>query len=240
MKVCKRGHERESGLCKPCAAIRAMEHHRKKVAAETPEQREARLAKRRVINRRYTERHPGAHSRRVAAMDPVQLAEFKAQRAEQYQRRSAADPEAMRAKGRESMRRQYATRGDEINARKRERYAADPVPHRARSRQYAAERPIAMRDKGLRRFYGLTLAEYEAMFDAQGGLCAICQRPETMTQKGKVKALSVDHDHETGRVRQLLCSACNRALGFFGDDPERIADAAAYLAGHKRLLRAVS
>lgn len=240
MKVCKRGHERDSGLCKPCAAIRAAEFHRRRVASETPEQREDRLARRRVINRRFNANHPGQHARRVAAMDKVQLEAFRAQRAEQYQRRRAADPDAMRAKGREIMRHQHETRRDEINAQKRARYAASPDTHRARSRAYAKERPDQMRDKGLQRFYGLTLAEYEAMFAAQGGLCAICQRPETMTQKGKLKALSVDHDHETGAVRGLLCSACNRALGFLGDDLHRVSEAAAYLARHKRTLRVVA
>lgn len=217
-----------------------MEYHRRRVASETPEQREERLAKRRVIGRRYVANHPGRHARLVAGMDPEQLAEFKARRAEQYQRRRAADPDAMRAKGREIARRQHETRRDEINARKREAYAADPERHIAYQRDYARRNPEKMRDKGLQRFYGLTLTEYEAMVSERGGLCDICHRPESMTLRGKRKALSVDHDHDTGAVRGLLCSACNRAIGWLGDDPARVAEAAAYLARSKPVLRLVS
>lgn len=241
MRVCKRGHEMPpAGLCKPCASIRSMEYHRRRVASETPEQREERLAQRRVIGRRYTANHPGIHTRRVAAMDPERLAEFKAQRAEQYQRRRSADPDAMRAKGREIARRHFEARRDEINARKRERYAADPETHRERSRRFARMNPEATMDKQYQRYYGLTLAEYEAMVAARGGLCDICHRPESMTLRGKRKRLSVDHDHDTGAVRGLLCSACNRALGWLGDDPARVAEAAAYLAARKPILKVVA
>lgn len=241
MRVCKRGHETPpEGLCKPCASIRSMEYHRRRVASETPEQREERLAQRRVIGKRYTDNHPGLHTRRVESMDPGRLEEFKAQRAEQYQRRRNADPDAMRAKGRETARRQHEARRDEINARRRARYASDPEPHRARARQSSRQNPEGVMDRQYQRYYGLTLSEYEAMVAARGGLCDICHRPETMTQKGNVKRLSVDHDHDTGAVRGLLCSACNRALGFLGDDPERVAEAAAYIARSKPVLRVVA
>lgn len=79
------------------------------------------------------------------------------------------------------------------------------------------------------RFYGITGADYDAMFLAQDGLCAICRLPESMTYKGQVKQLSVDHDHDTGRVRGLLCAACNFALGKFRDDPALLRAAADYL-----------
>lgn len=57
--------------------------------------------------------------------------------------------------------------------------------------------------------YGLTPETYSQMAKAQGGVCAICGRHQ------RKQRLSVDHDHETQRVRGLLCSACNRALGRF-------------------------
>lgn len=79
------------------------------------------------------------------------------------------------------------------------------------------------------RLYGLTHDDYAAMLDAQGGVCAICSQPETMTYKGNPKSLCVDHDHATGKVRGLLCAACNFALGKFQDDPARLRTAAAYL-----------
>ena len=60
----------------------------------------------------------------------------------------------------------------------------------------------------LRRTYGITIEEYEAVVAAQGGVCSICGRPP------KKVRLSLDHDHKTGRMRGLLCVPCNRALGF--------------------------
>ncbi|SHU54419.1 endonuclease VII domain-containing protein [Mycobacteroides abscessus] len=52
--------------------------------------------------------------------------------------------------------------------------------------------------------YGITPAEYQALYTAQGGVCAICQRAT-----GKTRRLAVDHNHQTGEVRGLLCKTCN-------------------------------
>lgn len=79
------------------------------------------------------------------------------------------------------------------------------------------------------RFYGITADQYAAMYERQAGLCAICDEPETMTYRGNVKQLSVDHDHATGVVRGLLCAACNFALGKFRDNPALLRAAAHYL-----------
>ncbi len=75
------------------------------------------------------------------------------------------------------------------------------------------------------RFRGnlLTEDEYEAMLEAQGGVCAICK------QKPKASPLAVDHIHGTDEVRGLLCNLCNPALGLFKDDPERLEAAIKYL-----------
>jgi len=86
---------------------------------------------------------------------------------------------------------------------------------------------------GTLREHGLTPATYRAMLCAQGGVCAICGKAETAKRNGKTAWLSVDHDHGTGRVRQLLCSACNTAIGMFRDDPELLERAAAYLRRHR-------
>lgn len=77
------------------------------------------------------------------------------------------------------------------------------------------------------KLYGLTPEGYNALLEAQDGRCAICGEP------GKVWAnrnLHVDHDHESGTVRGLLCGRCNVGLGFFGDDIERLSRAITYLA----------
>ncbi|WP_409071688.1 endonuclease VII domain-containing protein [Burkholderia pseudomallei] len=67
------------------------------------------------------------------------------------------------------------------------------------------------------------------MIHEQGGVCAICKRAPS--GRGIAAVLHVDHDHTTGIVRGLLCTRCNRALGAFDDDPQRLIDAAAYLRG---------
>ena len=79
------------------------------------------------------------------------------------------------------------------------------------------------------RLYGITEQQYAELRATQSDLCAICQQPETMTYRGQVKTLSIDHDHTTGKVRGLLCAACNFALGKFRDDPALLRAAADYL-----------
>jgi hypothetical protein len=69
------------------------------------------------------------------------------------------------------------------------------------------------------------------MLRKQGGVCAICSQPERTADglSGKPKDLAVDHDHATGAVRALLCSACNTAIGLFNDDITLLAKAQAYV-----------
>jgi Recombination endonuclease VII. len=93
------------------------------------------------------------------------------------------------------------------------------------------------RDKALIHNYGITLAQWEVMFEAQGGGCAICGR---LSKGGK--PLFVDHDHACcagqrtcGRcVRALLCGDCNLGIGYFTDSIDRLEEAVAYLARHAR------
>lgn len=80
-----------------------------------------------------------------------------------------------------------------------------------------------------RRARGLTDGQYEAMLRAQGGACAICKQPPSDSRVIEDPVLPIDHDHETGEVRGLLCGPCNRGLGLFRDDPERLRNAARYL-----------
>lgn len=65
----------------------------------------------------------------------------------------------------------------------------------------------------LERTYGITKADYEALYEYQGGVCFICRRAT-----GRTKRLSVDHDHATGEVRGLLCGTCNKIVGHARDD----------------------
>ncbi len=67
------------------------------------------------------------------------------------------------------------------------------------------------------------------MHDAQNGLCAICNQPETAFMKNKIMYLAVDHDHKTGKIRGLLCSNCNNGLGRFYDNVELLQNAIGYI-----------
>lgn len=101
-------------------------------------------------------------------------------------------------------------------------------------RNYHAVNRDKVLDRQFRRFYGITLPTYLAMHAAQGGLCAICGRPETKVdpRTGNPRRLAVDHCHKTEKVRQLLCWPCNSALGSFQDDIPRLESAIAYLKRH--------
>jgi hypothetical protein len=83
----------------------------------------------------------------------------------------------------------------------------------------------------LKRRYGITAEEVDEMLEAQGGLCAICRTEP---------AAHVDHDHDTGEVRELLCFNCNGGLGQFKDDPEVLRAAADYVERHRASRRPVS
>lgn len=61
--------------------------------------------------------------------------------------------------------------------------------------------------------YGLTLEQYDQMFEQQGGVCAICSERERRKRKNKTLRLCVDHNHQTNKIRGLLCSHCNTVIG---------------------------
>lgn len=96
------------------------------------------------------------------------------------------------------------------------RECANAIQRETRARSYS---PEAKRRWQMKTRYGITQAQYTELFDLQGGVCAIC---------GKDAKLCVDHCHETGVVRGLLCHKCNIRLGGW-DDAEWRASAVKYL-----------
>lgn len=102
------------------------------------------------------------------------------------------------------------------------RYSENPGRSIAASASWNKRNPERYKDNLLRSMYGITLATYNSMLLAQNGVCAICG-------KTSEKALSVDHDEMTGRVRGLLCGLCNRGIGHFQHSPQTLEKAAAYL-----------
>lgn len=110
-------------------------------------------------------------------------------------------------------------------------YDANPAAHAERVKQWTERQdPEAykqrLRENRLRREYGLTVDDWERLYDEQLGRCGVCHLPLAEVRP------AVDHDHATGAVRGILCFQCNSALGLLGDDPERIERAATYLRGH--------
>lgn len=125
----------------------------------------------------------------------------------------------------------------EISARSRAKARQNPEKVETKRAQQAAWRQsnrASVKATELKKAFGINLHDYGHMLLSQNGLCAICARPETQMRGGKVKALAVDHDHATGKVRGLLCSDCNQALGKMKDDRMILLSAVRYLDGHTR------
>jgi Autographiviridae endonuclease VII len=125
------------------------------------------------------------------------------------------------------------------NAYMREWRKANPEKHRRNAkRTYEKtknnpDKVRARRRYHLKKTYGLSLERYEQMLVEQGGVCAVCALPETRIITGSFKSLDVDHNHETGEVRGLLCTACNSALGLLSEDTDRIIALLDYVERHR-------
>ncbi len=119
-----------------------------------------------------------------------------------------------------------------VAADKRKHYDENKSSVLQYQKDYRKKCPDIIRDAHYRKHYNITLNYFLELEKAQGGLCKICQRPEsTRDQNGKVKPLHVDHCHKTGEVRGLLCCKCNRGLGHFFDDVLLFERAIIYLKG---------
>jgi hypothetical protein len=169
----------------------------------------------------------------------------------------SVDLEERRARQRENSRRHRERNRERVREQNRLRYAADPERGRARQRRWKEcnperaldlaretrarrkasgaptwkelnpDRSRAITDRYVLKGYGLTPAAYDALFVAQGGLCAICRSADTGHKRAK--RMFVDHCHTTGVVRGLLCNYCNIMLGAAKDSHERLRCAASYL-----------
>jgi hypothetical protein len=116
-----------------------------------------------------------------------------------------------------------AANPEEVRAATAKWKAEHPEKGRAYVAKWRAKHPEKVRAHQLRLRYGMTPGEYEALLIKQGGVCAICRQPS------KGKALAIDHDHRTGKVRGLLCDLHNRGLGYFQDNPALLGAAKTYL-----------
>lgn len=96
--------------------------------------------------------------------------------------------------------------------------------------------PERYRAASFKRHYGITYEQYNEMLIAQRGVCAICEKPQAFVhpKTGEPVNLSVDHCHRTGKVRALLCSKCNTALGALDDNVDLLHKAIEYIERHAK------
>ncbi len=116
-----------------------------------------------------------------------------------------------------------------IRKQQKERYAKNPEKGRTKQREYNRLHPENNRKCNLKKKYGITKEYYNLIFQQQGGVCLVCGKSETVMFRGKIKYLAVDHNHQTGKIRGLLCQKCNQALGLLGENPVIIKSLLGYL-----------
>lgn len=103
---------------------------------------------------------------------------------------------------------------------------------RAYNREHRAANRDLYKNSDLKKAFGISLEDYRALHDEQNGVCVICKKPETDFRRGKKLPLCVDHCHETGEVRALLCGACNKGIGYLRDNSDLVRVAADSLDFH--------
>jgi Recombination endonuclease VII len=134
------------------------------------------------------------------------------------------DPEKRR-----EYRRKWWAENTERNREYHHNYRASNYERvRGREIMWAAANPQKIVSTRRKHKYGITTDQRDALFVAQGGVCAACGDAHPGSKSG----WHTDHDHLTGKVRGILCQPCNHMLGNAKDDPERLRKAIAYLEVH--------
>jgi hypothetical protein len=126
-----------------------------------------------------------------------------------------------------------------LNAERSRRWRLkNPSKNREKQAAWRKQNPKAhqeiQRRGKLRLHFDITAEDYDELATLQNNRCAICRCDESQNRGGKngSRRWCVDHDHLTGQLRGLLCHSCNKALGFLGDNPDRVYAAAVYLRDH--------
>lgn len=116
----------------------------------------------------------------------------------------------------------------------------DKKKHSKNVRNWQLKNPekvrLYKRNHHRRKSYGLSPEAYNKMAQRQNNRCALCGQLETSKdfRTGKARTLSVDHNHKTNKIRQLLCHRCNLGLGMFKDDIDLLQKVVKYLKKHKK------
>lgn len=118
----------------------------------------------------------------------------------------------------------YEKQRDILLEQKKDYYVVNRDKIKSQKRTYNKEQRKLIRDRKLKKQFGITLEQYDLMLEKQNGLCAICSEPPT-----DKKALAVDHNHVSGKIRSLLCMRCNLAIGMFEERKDLLIKAMDYL-----------
>ena len=112
--------------------------------------------------------------------------------------------------------------------RRRERYQSNKKHHRELDRVHYHKNEERHRELWASKKYGISVEEYRLL--NQKEVCDICQQKEmAIGRNGKIKRLAIDHNHETGKVRGLLCQKCNQAVGLLREDIDLVEKVKDYL-----------
>lgn len=140
-----------------------------------------------------------------------------AEKSARYRQRHPERVKAAQKKWREANPEKVKARNERGNR------ARTPEQHREYMREWRKLQPEKAKSVDLKKRFGIGIDEYRAKEAAQGGMCAACGNPPG------ARALAVDHDHDTGVIRDLLCDRCNTSIGLMGESPERLLGLIEYL-----------
>lgn len=231
-KACRAGHlcarYTSNAECVQCVSIKSAKRH----IDDAPRIR-ARMDKWRLKNKKHVEEYASKYRKKFAAENPDKIRERSRQQYLRHKPKRRAYHKIWSAKNIEHLeeyREKYKSANIEVlRMRGRKNYEKNkPEILKKTKAKYAAD-PIRYKLGWIRRKYGLSGEQYDALSAVQKHACAICFVPFDPNKK---RHKNVDHDHATGKVRGLLCGECNRMLGCAQDRPEVLANAAKYIIQH--------
>lgn len=185
----------------------------------------------------YGRRYKAAHREEIRSNGREYYAKNRDKILERQKRKREENPEETKRKGRENYARNREKilaarekRSPEIKEKEkiyREKYREEHKEELAtKAQEYYRNNKKDRQDAERYRKYGITGDEYDAMIEAQGYKCAICSEEFDTSRQ---RSINVDHCHESGVVRGLLCKDCNTGLGHFRDNINTLISAATYL-----------
>lgn len=176
-------------------------------------------------SRRWREKHP----ERAKQVERDAYHRRQAKEGNESAERVAVSAEHKRDNARERQRKWREANRDRVNELRRNSYGRHAERERRAAREWAGKNKESQRALYLKRAYGLTVEQYEAL----GNRCGICGAEQGNANRtngdGKPYRLHVDHCHDTGRIRGVLCINCNMGIGYFKHDIELLRKAIEYL-----------